>query len=359
MKDSKTTLKSVLPEITLFSISLYVSKFLQSIRGIIIPKLLGPVQYGIYNGLMIIPDYLVHFHFGSISALKREVAFAYGRKDFDLANKIKNLVFIQYIGLIFIFVFFLFISTFFLEAEYPKLIINGIRLLCPLILIQCVVDVYLEETLKAENRFELVSKAEIFRSILGFVVVIGMVILWKLYGLLLGLALAMMLKGLYILVNWEHHFKWCWDKDELIRLIKIGFPIVLGLILMTSFESVDRIMVIKFLSSKELGYYALALTIMKFLLIFQVGVYRVLEPKIYKLYAKVNDIKKMKDAVWQPLCIMTNLYPLIMGLVFIAVPYFIHYLFPKYIQTISCAEIMVLGSFFFFWMKVHIPLLLL
>ena len=357
MKGSKTTLRSVLPEITLFSVSLYLSKLLQSIRGIIIPKLLGPIQYGIYNGLMIIPDYLVHFHFGTISALKREVAFAHGRKDLSLANRIENMVFIQYIGLIFIFVFLIFISSFFLETHYPKLIINGLRILCPLILIQCIVDVYLEETLKAENRFEIVSKAEIFRSVSGFIIVISMVILWKLYGLLLGLTLALMLKGFYMLINWRHRFEWCWDKDELIRLIKIGFPIVLGLILMTSFESVDRIMVIKFLSTKQLGYYALALTIMKFLLIFQVGVYRVLEPKIYKFYAKVNEVKRMKDAVWQPLCIMVNVYPLIMGLVFISVPYFIHYLFPKYVQTVSCAQVMILGSFFFFWMKAHIPLL--
>lgn len=339
--------KRFLQEATLFSASLLISRLLLSVRGILIPKFLGPVQYGIYNGLLIIPDFLAHFHFGSLSALKREVPFCYGRNDFTQARRIQNIVFSQYLSTVLLSVILIFTFSFFLTDRYSSLIINSLRLICLFILVQSLVDPYLENLLRTDNRFDVLSHAEIFKSVVGLLLMILMIWAWQLYGLIASLILGAMLKGFYIFYKTDYHFKWIWDFIELKRLVGIGFPIIFGLILMTFYNSIDRFFIIKYLDTRQLGYYALGLTVAKFLLIIQNGVYGVLEPKVYRLYGEKGEIGALKDIVWEPVYLMSLFYPLLVGLAYIGVPYLLYLFLPNYLPSLNCIRIMILGSYAF------------
>ncbi len=339
--------KKFLQEATLFSASLLISRLLLSVRGILIPRFLGPAQYGIYNGLLIIPDFLAHFHFGSLSALKREIPFCYGKNDFVRARRIQNIVFSQYISTILLSIFLLFVFSFFLADRYSSLFINSLRLICLFILVQSLVDPFLENLLRTDNRFDVLSHAEIFKSVVGLLLMILMIWIWQLYGLIASLILGAMLKGIYIFYKTDYQLRWVWDFVELKRLIGIGFPIIFGLLLITFYNSIDRFFIIKYLDTRQLGYYALGLTVSKFLLIIQNGVYGVLEPKVYRLFGEKGEIDALKDIVWEPVYLMSLFYPLLVGLVYIGVPYLLYYFLPKYLQSLSCIRIMVLGSYAF------------
>jgi O-antigen/teichoic acid export membrane protein len=326
---------------------LLISRLLLSVRGILIPKFLGPAQYGIYNGLLILPDFLAHFHFGSLSALKREIPFCYGKNDFAQARRIQNVVFSQYLCTVLLSVFLIFVFSFFIADRYSSLVINSLRLVCLFILIQSLVDPFLENLLRTDNRFDVLSHAEIFKSVVGLLLMLLMIWFWQLYGLIASLILGALLKGLYIFYKTDYHFKWIWDFIELKRLVGIGFPIISGLILMTFYNSIDRFFIIKYLDARQLGYYALGLTFAKFLLIIQNGVYGVLEPKVYRLYGEKGEIGALKDMVWEPVYLMSIFYPLLVGLVYIGVPYLLYLFLPKYLPSLSCIRIMILGSFAF------------
>ncbi|MFH0787231.1 MAG: oligosaccharide flippase family protein [Pseudomonadota bacterium] len=342
--------KKILQEATLFSTSLFISRILLSIRGIIIPKFLGPIEYGIYNGLLIIPDFLAHFHFGSLSALKREIPFCYGKKDFSQAQRIRNLVFSQYMGTILVSVFLIFfVVTFLLKDRYSTLFIHSLWLICLLIVVQSLVDAFLENLLRTDNRFDILSSSEIFKSLVGFSIMLVLIWFWHLYGLIASMILAAALKGAYIYHKTNYEFAWVWDFKELKRLLGIGFPIIFGVILITFFTSLDRIMIINFLDVRQLGYYALGLTFSKFLLIIQTGAYGVLEPKVYRLYGEKGEIGALKKIVWEPLYGMSLFFPLVIGLAYIGVPYLIHLFLPKYLPSMICTKIMILGSFFFIY----------
>jgi len=339
--------KRLLHDATLFSASLLLSRLLLSIRGIIIPKFLGPNLYGIYNGLLILPDFLDHFHFGSLSALKREIPFCYGKNDFIQAQRIRNLVFSQYMGTVLISTFFIFcVVTFFLSDRYSPLFIHVLWLVCPLIILQSFVDAYLENLLRTDNRFDILSRSEIFKSLVGFLIMLFLIWFWHLYGLIASMILATSLKGIYIYFKTDYHFSLVWDFKELKRLLRIGFPIIFGLILLTFFNSLDRILILRYLDTQQLGYYALGLTFSKFLLIIQNGVYSVLEPNIYRLYGETGEVGDLKKIVWEPILIMSFLYPLILGLAYLVVPYVIRIFLPNYLPSLICSKIMILGSFF-------------
>lgn len=338
--------KRFLQQATLYSGSLLISRLLLSVRGIIIPKFLGPVHYGIYNGLFLIPDYLVHFHFGSLSALKREIPFCYGKGDLARAQRIRDIVFTQYLGTVLASAAVLSIITFFIRHHYSSETIISLWLVCILVVVQAFVDAFLENLLRTDNRFDVLSNAEIFKSFIGFFLMIIMIWFWHLYGLIISIILSTVLKGIYITWKTSYRLSWVWDTKELKRLISIGFPIIAGIILIAFFESVDRLIIIRYLDSRQLGYYALALTISKFLLIAQTGVYGILEPKVYKLYAEKGEIVALQNITIQPMVILTLLYPPIMGLAYIGAPYFIHLLLPKYLPSLTCVHIMIVGSFF-------------
>ena len=327
-----------------------MSRLLVSIRGIIIPKILGPNLYGIYNGILILPDFLSHFHFGSLSALKREIPFCYGKNDFSQAQRIRNLVFSQYLGTVLFSTFLIFCGiTFWGSPRYSPLLIHSLWLVCPLILLQSLVDAYLENLLRTDNRFDILSRSEIFKSLVGFLFMLILIWFWHLYGLIASMILASALKGGYIYYKSDYHFSLVWDFEELKRLLRIGFPIISGVILLTFFNSLDRIMIVRYLDAQQLGYYALGLTFSKFLLIIQNGAYSVLEPKIYRLYGETGEVGGLKKIVWEPILIMTLFYPLILGLAYLGFPYIIHLFLPKYVPSLVCTKIMILGSFFYIY----------
>jgi len=336
-----------LKQATFFSASLFISRLLLSVRGIIIPRLLGPVDYGIYNGVLILPEYLMHFHFGSISALKREIPFCYGKNDFQQAQRIRNIVFSQYLATILISVSLIGLFTYLVQERYSSSIIVALRLVCLLIVAQAVVEVFLENVVRTDNQFSILSNSEIFKSLIGFGFMLIMIWYWHLNGLIASLILSSLLKGGYIYYKTRYQFRWIWDFNELMRLLKIGFPILLGLILFTVFASIDRFMIIHYLDMKQLGYYALGLTVLNFLFIIQTGAYQVLEPKVYRLYGETKEMGALREIIWDPIYGMCVLFPLVMGLAYIGIPYLIYLFLPKYILSLMCIRIMILGSFFF------------
>jgi O-antigen/teichoic acid export membrane protein len=338
--------RNLLQEATLYSTSLFFSRLLLSVRGIIIPKFLGPIQYGLYNGLLIIPDYLVHFHFGSLSALKREIPFCYGKGDTAQAQRIRNIVFSQYMGSVLASAVLLSIVTLIIRHHYSSEIIICLWLVCLLIIVQAFVDAFLENLLRTDNRFDVLSKSEIYKSFIGFFLMVIMIWFWHLYGLIISIILSTLIKGVYIKYKTLYRLSWAWDGKELKRLIGIGFPIIAGTILIAIFESVDRLIIIRYLDTRQLGFYALALTISKFLLIAQTGVFGILEPKVYQRYGEEGEISALLKITLEPMVIFALLYPIIMGGAYIGAPYFIHLLLPKYLPSLTCVYIMIVGSFF-------------
>jgi O-antigen/teichoic acid export membrane protein len=343
--------KKLLQDATLFSASLLLSRLLLSIRGIIIPKFLGPSLYGIYNGLFIIPDFLVHFHFGSLSALKREIPFCYGKGDLLQAQRIRNIVFTQYMGATVLAALLLFLTGIWLRGDYSSEIIISLWLISILVVIQAFVDAFLENLLRTDNRFDILSQAEIFKSFFGFFLLLIMIWYWGLAGLIASIILATVLKGVFIYKKTVYRLYWVWDFAELKRLIIIGFPIIVGLLLFAVYNSVDRMVIAKYLGSRPLGYYALGLTIAKFLLIAQGGVYGILEPRIYQRYSELGEIQRLKKIVLDPMLILTLFFPLVMGLAYIGSPYLVYLLLPKYVPSLGCIHILILGSFFFIFLE--------
>jgi O-antigen/teichoic acid export membrane protein len=245
----------------------------------------------------------------------------------------------------------LFLTSFWLRAQYSLEIIVCLWLISVLIILQAFVDAFLEILLRTDNRFDILSQSEIFKSFLGFFLLIVMIWLWGLAGLIVSIILSTLLKGAYIYKKTSYPLSWVWDFQELKRLSAIGFPIFMGLLILALYNSVDRLMIAKYLGSQSLGYYALGLTISKFLLIAQGGVYSILEPRIYQRYSELGEIQRLKKIVLDPMAILACFFPMIMGLAYIGSPYLVYLLLPKYMPSLVCIHILILSSYFFIFLE--------
>jgi len=338
--------RKIVRDAALYSSSLFLTRFLISIRGIAIPKFLGPAQYGIYNGLLIIPEYLLRVHLGTLDALKREIPFCYGRKDFNRARLIRNTVFFQYLCTTTLSILLVLLISFLIRDHFPVSVFYSLVLICLWVFFLSF-ETFFDQVIRTESRFDILSRSEVFKSTIGLIAVLILIWFWGLYGLLGSLILASILKAGYIYVKLQYKAAWEFDFKELKRLTAIGFPIFVGGILYTVFYSVDRFIIIGYLEGQALGYYALALTVLNFLLIIQNGTYSVLEPKIYMLYGEKEDLQATRQLVLEALSGMTLFFPLILGLTYIAFPLLVLLFLPQYSPSITSIRIMVLGSFFF------------
>ncbi|MBI5605156.1 MAG: oligosaccharide flippase family protein, partial [Deltaproteobacteria bacterium] len=342
--------RKFLRDAALYSSSLFFTRFLLSIRGILIPKLLGPAEYGLYNSLLLIPEYVLHVHFGTLDALKREIPFCYGRKDLARASLIRNTAFFQYVFTTSCSVVIILLITFFFRNRLGPSVFYALGLICVWIFFLSF-ETFFDQVARTDNRFDILTRTEIFASLTGFIFMLLMILTWGLYGLLGSLILVSMLKAGYIFRGGHYRIAWQWDFQELKRLLKIGFPMVSGVILATVLNSVDRFIIIVYLESMELGYYALALTVLSFLLIIMTGTYGVLEPRIYRLYGEKGSIEAIRPLMLEALSGMTLIFPLILGLIYIVFPLLVTFLLPKYLPSLTCIRIMILGSFFFIFQR--------
>ena len=335
-----------LRDAALYSSSLFLTRLLLSVRGILIPKFLGPAQYGLYNSLLLIPEYILHVHFGTLDALKREIPFCYGRKDLERVRLIRNTAFFQYLLTTSFSVLIIVTVAFLFRDRLLPSAFSAMLLICLWIFFLSF-ETFFDQVVRTDNRFDILTRSEIYSSLTGFIFMVFLILTWGLYGLICSLILASILKASYIYRGGQYRIEGQFDFQELKRLITIGFPMVMGVILFTVFNSIDRFIIITFLESKELGYYALALTVLSFLLIIGKGAYGVLEPKIYRLYGEKGDIQAIRTLILEALSGMTLFFPLILGLTYIFIPMLVLLFLPKYLPSLTCIRIMILGSFFF------------
>ncbi|MBN2216902.1 MAG: oligosaccharide flippase family protein [Pirellulales bacterium] len=117
--------------------------------------------------------------------------------------------------------------------------------------------------LRGQQSFGATSRLAVVEAV-GTLAVGGLCTwIWGLPGLYLGTLIVMLAALAFV---WRHRgatLDWAWDWAEIRRLVAIGGPILLATTLFTLFRSIDKLMILAWLSDREyqLGCYSLALMV--------------------------------------------------------------------------------------------------
>jgi O-antigen/teichoic acid export membrane protein len=130
--------------------------------------------------------------------------------------------------------------------------------------------------------------------------------------------------------------------------MKIGLPILASGFIISLLTSIDRLMIITFLNATQLGYFGLSIMLIAIISLIPAMASQVLFPRINFHYGKTGyNIEELKSFVVKPPIILSAILPVVIGPIFLIIPFVVTTFLPAYTQGITSARIVSLGIYFY------------
>lgn len=337
--------KRIFKDYFVYSSGSYISQALGVISGFLLRAFLDPYYMGIWQGLSIIKSYASYTNFGVTRSAAREIAYFRGKGNSEALNKTKNVCFS--------FTFIMIILTGIALVSFALIKKNTISpyLFWGLITMGCLIVLERTESmivtlLRSYTKFGVESISKVVTSLLTVIFILFLVKIFKLYGLYI-MNIAVFTISIILLMGLSKlRFAFYMNRKELIKLIKVGIPLVLIGFMSTNLINIDRIVVVKMLGAQMLGLYSVALMMgnLVFGISNMAGI--VLYPRFQEIYGKKDSkedvyrvMTKIVHLLWLPLLC------LIVGAILL-LPYLVKLLIPKYISGIAAMRIFLGGIYF-------------
>lgn len=341
MSDKAQTIKNIF----FYSSSAYFSQGITLVSGIFIAKVLGPERFGEWNILLLILSYGAYLDLGVISAVGRDLPFYLGNGDTQKSYLIDGAArYVTFFSSIIASI--ILISFSFLYNDSSNLIF-GIRIMAFVLILQQVYT-YHRIILRSYEKFGELSLQQFLFSLSSAILAVFLVVYGGYKGRLLALILAHCLIIIFALYRnpWR---KVNFPKYELVlSLIKIGFPILITGLIITLLNTVDRLIANTFLDKMQVGFMGLSLMLVSVISLIPAAVSQVLLPRInFKFGIAQKDTSVLKSLILTPPIILSNLLPILIGTLFLILPYVVKTFLPEYIPATLSARIVVLGIYFY------------
>lgn len=234
------------------------SKVIDLLRGLYVAKYLGPETFGILSAVQLISQLNKYGSLGFNSVVGREAPYYEGQGNHEKVKLVKDNAFSSDL----VFSIFLFcvglISLLFIENHIYRWAI-GIASFG--LLLGKIAKMYRTE-ITLEKKF--IDNAK-YEFLIVVIVTLGVLATVKYFGMLSVLSFTAFGSFLAIIIYHrlvDYRFSFHIDRVELIKQVKIGFPLVLSTMAYGSYRYSERLIVLTYLGSLELGYYALSTRIM-------------------------------------------------------------------------------------------------
>lgn len=337
-----STRKQILKDSAHYLASTILAQGVGLLRTFLLPVLLGPVQLGIWNLMNVIIGYGVNSHLGILHGLNKKVPVLRGFGQVREIDELKDSVFWFNLLLGIMAGSAVFIGSFLFSNVSVAL-----RIIALIIVLQ-MVFLYFFCLLRADCRFELVSKGVAVLSLSSTALVLSLAYLSseRLLGALWGLTGAYLFVIGYWFYKGEYRFtvslKWPQISDAFIT----GIPlIVLGLIDMVLL-SLDRWVIAWKLPDTALGFYALGIMASNLLGIVPTSVSNVLYPRMLERFASTHDHCAVSVLMLNPVRAVAALMVFLISAATIFLPLIIRMLLPTYLPAVPLIEILVPSAFF-------------
>jgi len=254
----------VVVDCTLVSGTTIVCSLLGMVTSLLFRMLLDPAQMGVWQGLKVFLSYSNYANLGVSKGATRDFTVAMGRGDVDAArhglnlayavNTLSSLAFAAIpigIGL------WIGVSRGWATGWAVGLLVIG-----ALVVLQRHYT-FQVTILRCVQAFGLTSLVSILEAALTLAFCGLATWLWGLWGLFGGTVAVMGVTVLIVQRRAAVPLTWAWDTAEIWRLVLIGSPMLLAGVVSTLFRSLDKMMILGYLSDREfqLGCYSVALMV--------------------------------------------------------------------------------------------------
>ena len=229
-----------------------VENLLALVRGVIVPRYLGPALYGVLGALGLITKYGTYLQLGVTTAVGREIPYAAKHGPAEDAERLAKVGYsfnlltsaapaAMLVGYA--------LAT---RGRYVAVIFWGL-LTFAVLLVTTRFETYFTTVFRARRQFGAAFLFTAVKAAILFGLVVGFLFWYGLYGVFLGLVIG----GAVVMAVgtiWTRAWASPWPDWPMVRkLLPVGLPLAgigaLGFVL----QSVDRLMVIHFYSPREVG----------------------------------------------------------------------------------------------------------
>ncbi len=239
---------------------------LGAITSLLLKVLLDPAQMGVWQALKMLLSYSNYTNLGISKGAVRDYTIALGRGETTEARRGLDLAFTFNTVTSLIYAALLLGAAFWIGAGNASptarpwaiglAVMGGLAVLSRYVTFQVTI-------LRAHKAFDLTARLSVLEAVLT-VSVCGLATwAWGVYGLFFGTLVVLLGTFLYIQQYRTVDLRWAFDASQMGRLISVGGPILLAGTMVTVFRSLDKLMILGYMSDREfqLGCYSVALMV--------------------------------------------------------------------------------------------------
>lgn len=337
--------KQIVNDAGYYSVVYYLADLIGAFTGILVRRVLGPTMMGIWTALTVFLGYCLYGNLGINGALFKEIPFLMGKGQAELAQETQNIIFTFTLAIGTVLSVLIFIGSFIVKSFYPPVAIAGLRAVAVIVFLTFIYN-FLLVSGRAYKKFIFLSKLAIVNEICMLVFVAALVLKFNIYGIFAAVILTLIINITYALWYLKPRLHMQFEKKRLFYLIRLGFSLVIWGVALNTVLSMDKIMAIKLLGAKALGFYSIAIMVFMFAFGAAKRFGTVMFPVMQEIYGASNQAASLEKYVIKPNLILSYLLPFFLGFFYLFVPVAVHYILPKYIEGIPSFKILMIGCFF-------------
>jgi O-antigen/teichoic acid export membrane protein len=239
------------------------------------------------------------------------------------------------------------VFVFSFSPTHSPMMILGLRVMAVVLILQQIYT-YHRIILRSNNQFGELSRQQVILAVINGGSSIVLVVALALTGRMIAAVLTQVIIVMYALYRnpWQlipkFNLSFTWS------LMRVGVPILVSGFIITMLTSIDRLMVITFLDETQLGYFGLALLLVSVISLIPAMASQVLYPRInFHFGNSGKNIEALRSYVLLPPMVLSCLLPLLIGPLYLILPFVVNTFLPAYIPGIYAARIVAVGIFFY------------
>lgn len=340
---SKT--KTILRDVGFYSSSLIVTQIITVLAAVLMRRFLGPVQVGVWAFIQVVLNYAEYAAFGTVAAMALEIPFFAGKGEPEKAEAVKNTAFtfslISSLALAVGVLLYALVCRPVLEQRffYALLFASGLVILQRL-------NGFLVTLLRAYKHFTLAGRQMFYSAAVNALLIAVLSFHFQLYGFMTAMLLSFVFNIGFILGKQLFSFRFFFDAGCLRSLIGYGFPLMVIALLGTFFETIDRVMITRYLGFEALGFYSIAMMAYTYLNSIPNAIGIVIIPNIQEKFGETGRRHELKGYLEKAQMSLSALMPVLIGISWFVVPYLVERVLPKFVPGLDAMRFLILGAYF-------------
>lgn len=256
--------RKILKDIGFYSSSILLTQGITVAASILTRRFLGPAQMGVWAFLQTLLGYADYSALGTTTAVSLEIPLHHGRGDTQKAKRVLDAAFSFAVSAAFALALAVTVYAFWKRATLRQELFYGLLMAGGFVILQRLNGLAIT-VVRANKQFVLAGKQMLYSAAVNAALIALLSYRFKIYGFLAAMALSLLFNILYLVRRAKLKVNFVSDWRQMGELIRFGLPLMAVGLMTTFFETLDRLLIARFLGFEALGFYSVALMTINYL----------------------------------------------------------------------------------------------